>query len=675
MHAWLSTIGAHPTIALALVFGVACAESLAIVGTLVPAGIVMFAAGALIGAGVLDAWVTLLIAALGAVAGDGLSYELGRRYRAEVKTWWTQKGHAAAYERGEQFVQKYGAKSIVLARFFAPVRAVVPLVVGCARMPRRIFYPVNVASALAWSPAHIAPGIVFGASAALAEAVSARLAIMLLILALLLWVVVRVSRLAIVHGVPLLKQSLRHAVPGLKRRFPRLCATVDPDTPEFGTLSVLVLLFIASVWLFGGVLQDVVANDPLMQADTAIFTFLQSLRAAPVDALMTSLTALNSLWVGLTVAAAVLVWLAVQRTWRTAAWWLVVVGIAAVLTPVVGARSGAALPINWQPGSTHAPLPDGGAAFSILVYGALGWLMVCRQTGWWRSAVAVTVALWLALTGFAQLYAGKAWLSGLLGGWSLGLAWFSVLAGTYVYREVHEDVRPRGAALVVIAVLAVSGLWVIPRQVEMDRSQHGARQSIVSLTRQQWVNAGWQQLPARRTEISGDEEEYLPLQWTADLPVIERDLQHAGWQPASSWSVRTALGWLLPQTAADRLPVLPKYSQGESSSLAFIRVDPQQPATRLVVRLWRSHYVVKNPRGETPLWYGALYRETLYRPAHFFTLATTHDVSGAAAIAQLLAIHGRTVSRPETTDTTGTAASDVLLATSDGNAAPGRPLP
>lgn len=79
VHAWLGVIGAYPMLALAVVFVTACAESVALIGTVVPAGAVMFAAGALIGAGVLDGWATMLIAAAGAVAGDGVSYELGRR--------------------------------------------------------------------------------------------------------------------------------------------------------------------------------------------------------------------------------------------------------------------------------------------------------------------------------------------------------------------------------------------------------------------------------------------------------------------------------------------------------------------------------------------------------------------------------------------------------------------
>ena len=54
IHAWIGAIGAHPLLVLAIVFMAACAEAIALIGTVVPAGAVMFAAGALIGAGALD---------------------------------------------------------------------------------------------------------------------------------------------------------------------------------------------------------------------------------------------------------------------------------------------------------------------------------------------------------------------------------------------------------------------------------------------------------------------------------------------------------------------------------------------------------------------------------------------------------------------------------------------
>jgi membrane protein DedA with SNARE-associated domain len=191
LHSLLAHISVHPHIVLLTVFLAALLESLAIIGTVVPAAIVMFTAGALIGAGALDLWITLGIATLGAIAGDGLSYELGRAYSQKIKTSRIFRRYADAFARAEQFIHRHGGKSILLARFLAPVRATVPVMAGTACLPRAKFYLVNVVSAVLWAAAHILPGVLFGASIRIAEAVTARLAVVLVIIAALLWFVVR----------------------------------------------------------------------------------------------------------------------------------------------------------------------------------------------------------------------------------------------------------------------------------------------------------------------------------------------------------------------------------------------------------------------------------------------------------------------------------------------------
>ena len=83
----LNTLGLHPQLALLVVALVAFAESVAIIGSFVPAAIVMFTAGALVGNGSLDLWQTLFCAAFGAILGDAVSYELGRRQEARIRAW------------------------------------------------------------------------------------------------------------------------------------------------------------------------------------------------------------------------------------------------------------------------------------------------------------------------------------------------------------------------------------------------------------------------------------------------------------------------------------------------------------------------------------------------------------------------------------------------------------
>jgi undecaprenyl-diphosphatase len=144
------------------VFGVALAESLAIVGVLVPGVIILLGAGALIGAGVLDFWDITAWAVAGAIVGDGLSYWLGHHFEYLTARWRWFRLHPDHLERGIRFFQDYGDISIALGRFFGPIRAIVPLVAGLMRMPPKRFFIANVLSALVWAPAYLAPGILLG---------------------------------------------------------------------------------------------------------------------------------------------------------------------------------------------------------------------------------------------------------------------------------------------------------------------------------------------------------------------------------------------------------------------------------------------------------------------------------------------------------------------------------
>ncbi len=166
MEAWfgelLVWIEQHPAYAGWVVFAVSLAESLAIVGILVPGVIILFGAGVLIGTGILDFWSLCVWAIAGAVVGDGLSYWLGRHFDYLTERWRWFRLHPDQLDRGIRFFQAYGDISIALGRFFGPIRAIIPLAAGLMHMPPRRFYIANVLSALVWAPAYLAPGMVLG---------------------------------------------------------------------------------------------------------------------------------------------------------------------------------------------------------------------------------------------------------------------------------------------------------------------------------------------------------------------------------------------------------------------------------------------------------------------------------------------------------------------------------
>ena len=160
----LQWISQYPDQAGWVIFAVACIESLAIVGAIVPGAIILFGAGALIGSGVLNFWDSCLWAIAGAIVGDGLSFMLGQRFEYLSNRWRWLRIRPDYLQQGIDFFQRYGDISIALGRFLGPTRAIVPLAAGMLQMSTRRFYIANILSAIVWAPAYLAPGILLGQS-------------------------------------------------------------------------------------------------------------------------------------------------------------------------------------------------------------------------------------------------------------------------------------------------------------------------------------------------------------------------------------------------------------------------------------------------------------------------------------------------------------------------------
>lgn len=161
LYAWLL---ANPDWIAATVLLIAFIESFAIIGILVPGVFLLYVAAFLAGTGLLTLPVTLTMAFLGAVLGDGLSFLLGWKYRDDVRRWPVLRDNVQWMDRGEQFILAHGAKSIVAGRFIGPMRPLTPLIAGTLSMRHRRFFAINVLSAIAWAPVYILPGYALGAA-------------------------------------------------------------------------------------------------------------------------------------------------------------------------------------------------------------------------------------------------------------------------------------------------------------------------------------------------------------------------------------------------------------------------------------------------------------------------------------------------------------------------------
>jgi membrane protein DedA with SNARE-associated domain len=117
----------HQSWAPPIVFILAFGESLAFISLLLPATVILFDAGRLVGAARIGFWPVWVAATFGAVAGDWLSYWLGYRYEGAIGDQWPIARHPNLLRREEVFFRRWGTLGVFVGPFFGPLRSTTPL--------------------------------------------------------------------------------------------------------------------------------------------------------------------------------------------------------------------------------------------------------------------------------------------------------------------------------------------------------------------------------------------------------------------------------------------------------------------------------------------------------------------------------------------------------------------
>ncbi len=144
-----------------LILVVFCETGL-VVTPFLPGDSLLFAAGALAAMGLLNIWVlwgTLLVAA---ILGDAVNYQVGKHlgvkpFKEDAKIF-----KLKYLRKTEEFYERHGGKTIILARFIPIVRTFAPFVAGASQMCYRRFGFYNVAGALLWTVTMLFAGYFFG---------------------------------------------------------------------------------------------------------------------------------------------------------------------------------------------------------------------------------------------------------------------------------------------------------------------------------------------------------------------------------------------------------------------------------------------------------------------------------------------------------------------------------
>ena len=419
-------------------------EAAAFIGLVVPGETAMVFGGVLASSGHAGLVPMMIVASIGAVAGDSIGYAIGRHFGGPMRR--SRLGRRIGdqrWQRAEDYVQRRGGAAVFFGRFVTVVRALVPTIAGVTRMPYKTFLPYNVAGGVLWACGFVFVGYLAGDSYRRVEHIVGPAGLLLGAFVVVTGVVVIAARW--ISGHPEQIRGWVHRIvhqPLVARIRDRYAAQLaflaDRLRPgqALGLVLTIQLTVLAGLgWLFGSVLQEVVRNEKVVQIDEPVMRFFTDHREVWLTRVMEAVTWLGSVTVlGPLVLVVGLVAHRRSRSWRPL-WQLVVtLGGAVLLSDLVKVLVAKPRPPTAD-ALVHASgysFPSGHAtqATATLIGAAL--VLAALTPSWPRRVTLVTVAVTLAvLVGVTRVYLGVHAPTDVLGGWALGGLWLTFILAAY----------------------------------------------------------------------------------------------------------------------------------------------------------------------------------------------------------------------------------------------------
>ncbi len=186
LHGWLAYL-----VIAALVFG----ETAVFVGFVLPGEIAAILGGVLASRGHVSLPLLIVIVVAAAVAGPFIGYEIGRRMGDRLFAARALNRVRGGTERARSALNSRGGTAVLLGRFVAIVRAIMPAAAGAAGVRYRTFAVYNVLGGLIWGAGYCLLGYLAGSAYAVVERrVGAGLAIAIgavVVVAIAVWIVRR----------------------------------------------------------------------------------------------------------------------------------------------------------------------------------------------------------------------------------------------------------------------------------------------------------------------------------------------------------------------------------------------------------------------------------------------------------------------------------------------------
>ena len=145
-----------------ILFLILFCETGLVIAPYLPGDSMLFVAGTLAGAGLLNIWILLGSLILACVLGDTLNYWIGYTFELKVLEWKYSLVKKEHLEETQEYFEKYGGFTIVIARFMPFIRTFAPFLAGVGKMRYSWFLGYNILGGVLWSCLFLLAGYFVG---------------------------------------------------------------------------------------------------------------------------------------------------------------------------------------------------------------------------------------------------------------------------------------------------------------------------------------------------------------------------------------------------------------------------------------------------------------------------------------------------------------------------------
>ena len=454
-----------------------------------------------------------------------------------------------------------------------------------------------------------AAGLLFGASLELAAEFAGRLVLVLVMLLLVVWGVVFLTRLVYAFTArrsswwlrSLIRWSSDHPLIG---RWVEPLFGTGPGRRELLSVTLLGLFLLACLAVLLGVVIAAPFAAGTLDAERQLASLATSLRNHVADPVMIAIAFAADLRVLAVVAGMMALLMLALGRGKAAAHWLAATAGGWLLAELLNAWLGFLFP---APGAApgYGEVPHRGLTLATVLLGFFA-VMVAKDLRAVRRKWAYLVnTVLLALIAFASFYLGLVTPLGLAAALALGGGWLALVGIGYRQRSLPR--RHPG-----MLALMFYGLLVSVTAFQLDGGyQRLADATRLELPRQSlsamaWQSDGWRDLPALRSRLGAAESQRFDFQYAGSMEWLVDQLAESGWRDPPQRSLRWA-ALLSVRPDPDRLAHLPRDFAGQPEDLILVRDHGDE--RREVLRLWASGTRLRP--GDVPVWLGQVRIEAI----------------------------------------------------------------